>query len=108
MEIPSGLVLGNSLFSNIGPKIPVKISMIGDLESNISTNINKYGINNAIINVNVEITAFERVILPMYTKETVVKSKIPISIKIIQGAITNYYISGIDNNSKLNILPNSN
>lgn len=108
MEIPSGLVLGNSLFSNIGPKIPVKISMIGDLESNISTNINKYGINNAIINVNVEITAFERVILPMYTKETVVKSKIPISIKIIQGAIPNYYISGIDNNSKLNILPNSN
>lgn len=107
MEIPSGVVLGNPMFANMGPRIPVKISMIGNLESTISTKVDKYGINNAIITVNVDIVASEQVILPLRTKKIVVKNKIPIAMKVIQGVVPNYYMGGLDTNSSLYSLPAS-
>ena len=107
MEIPSGIILGNPMFANMGPKIPVKISMIGNLESTISTKVDKYGINNAIITINVDIEASEQVILPLRTKKIVVKNKIPIAMKVIQGVVPNYYIGGIDTNSLLYSMPTS-
>lgn len=105
MEIPTGIITGNSLLSNIGPKIPVKISMIGDLESSVSTSVDKYGINNAIITVNVDIVVSEQVILPMHAKKITIKNQIPIAMKVIQGVVPNYYIDGIDANSNLYSTP---
>ena len=105
MEIPSGVILGNSLFANMGPKIPVKIAMIGNLESTVSTKVDKYGINNAIITINVDIEASEQVILPIHTEKIVIKNKIPIAMKVIQGVVPNYYIGGLDSNSNLYTLP---
>lgn len=101
MEIPTGLITGNSLLSNIGPKIPVKISMIGDLDSNISTSVDKYGINNAIITINVNIDVSQQVILPTYTKKITISNQIPIAMKIIQGVVPNYYLDGLNANSNL-------
>lgn len=108
MEIPSGVILGNSLFSNMGPKIPVKISMIGNLESSVSTKVDKYGINNAIITINVDIEASEQIILPLHTKKIVIKNRIPIAMKVIQGIVPNYYMGGLDSNSNLYTLPTDN
>ena len=108
MEIPSGVILGNSLFANMGPKIPVKISMIGNLESSVSTKVDKYGINNAIITINVDIEASEQIILPLHSKKIVIKNKIPIAMKVIQGVVPNYYMGGLDSNSNLYTLPTDN
>lgn len=105
MEIPTGLITGNSLLSNVGPKIPVKISMIGDLESSVSTSVDKYGINNAIITINVNIDVSEQVILPMHTKKITISNKIPIAMKVIQGIVPNYYLGGLNANSSLYSLP---
>lgn len=101
MEIPTGVITGNSLLSNIGPKIPVKISMIGELESNISTEVEKYGINNAVITISVDIHVSEQIILPMYSKKITVSNKVPIAMKIIQGVVPNYYLDGLNQNSGL-------
>lgn len=101
MEIPTGVITGNSLLANIGPTIPVKISMIGDLESNISTDVEKYGINNAIITVNVNVVVSEQIILPMYSKKITISNKIPIAMKVIQGVVPNYYLDGLNANSFL-------
>lgn len=105
MEIPTGLITGNSLLSNIGPKIPVKISMIGDLDSNVSTSVDKYGINNAIITINVNIDVSQRVILPTYTKKITISNQIPIAMKVIQGVVPNYYLDGLNANSNLYSMP---
>lgn len=101
MEIPSGVVFSNSLLSNLGPRIPVKLSMVGDLESNISTKIDRYGINNAVITVYVDVQVSEQVILPMYTKKTMINSRIPIAMKVIQGIVPDYYMGGNITNSEL-------
>lgn len=90
-EIPSGVIFNNALLSNLGPKIPVRINLNGDVITNINTEVNDYGINNALIKVNVTVKVYMQVIIPFNTKEIVVKSDIPIVMKIIKGEVPSYY-----------------
>ena len=93
-EIPFGAFLGNSLISNIGPKIPVKFNLLGDVNTDIRTNVKEYGINNALLEVSIEITVNFRVNLPFISNTITVNNIIPISMKIIQGNIPNFYTGG--------------
>ncbi len=95
-EIPSGIVFNNSLLSNIGPKIPVKLNLVGDIVSNIKTQVTNYGINNAMIEVSINMEVTEQVILPFASKKITVITNIPVAIKLIQGSVPNYYFNGID------------
>ena len=93
-EIPTGIIFNNALLSNIGPKIPVKLQLIGDVLTDIDTNVIDYGINNAIIEVDIKITINEQVLLPYSSKQISVTEKIPLALKLIQGKIPNYYSNG--------------
>ncbi|MDD6878896.1 MAG: sporulation protein YunB [bacterium] len=90
-EIPIGIVTSNSFLSNFGPKIPIKVSLLGDLESEIKTDVMNYGINNALIKISISITVTERIILPLITKDFQISCEVPIAMKMIQGSIPNYY-----------------
>lgn len=98
-EIPSGVIFNNSVLANIGPKIPVKLSIIGDIVSTVNTKVTNYGINNAMIEVNIIVEVEEMVILPVTTKRIKVETSIPVAIKLIEGQVPNYYFNGIDKNS---------
>lgn len=100
-EIPIGVIFNNSFLSNLGPKIPVKFSLIGDISTGISTKLKNYGINSALIEVNLNIEVNQKVILPFISKNIKVKESVPISIKLMQGNIPNYYINGFTANSSL-------
>ena len=94
-NIPTGVIFGNTILSNIGPKIPVKFSLIGSVTSNINTKITNYGINNALIEVYVDISVELEVILPLMTDNVLVTSSIPIAIKLVQGNIPEYFASNL-------------
>ena len=98
-EIPSGVIFDNAILANIGPKIPVKLSIIGDIVSTVNTKVTNYGINNALIEVSIIVEVEEMVILPITTKKIKVESSIPVAIKLIQGTVPEYYFNGIDKNS---------
>ena len=93
-EIPSWVVFKNSRLTNIGPKIPVKLTLIGDIDSDIKTKVTNYGINNALIKVNVYVHVVEQVILPISSKKVDVEMNIPLAVKLIQGQIPEYYLNG--------------
>lgn len=92
-QVPSGIIFNNGLLANLGPKIPVKLSLIGDITTDIVTDIKEYGINNAVIELGVKIIAEEQVILPFDTKQIQVETVVPISIKIINGTVPGYYFN---------------
>ena len=92
-EIPLGVVFNNALLRNMGPKIGVKISPIGDVITELQTAVKPYGINNALVEVTVCITSNVRIILPLGSKEMQVKNMIPISINIVNGNIPEAYIA---------------
>ncbi|MCI6002398.1 MAG: sporulation protein YunB [Tenericutes bacterium] len=110
-EIPIG-VYSNSIFlSNLGPKIPVKMQLIGDVISSISTNVKEYGINNALIEVGVTIELNSRVFLPYISNDIKIKGTIPIALKLIQGKIPSYYLNGFKSDSNIitsSIIPQNN
>jgi len=90
-EIPFGAFLNNSLISNIGPKIPVKFNLLGNVNTELKTNVKEYGINNALLEVSVEVSVDMRVNLPFVSNKITITSSLPISVKMIQGTIPDFY-----------------
>ena len=104
-EVSSGLIFNNSLLSNIGPKIPVKISLLGDATSNVSSEVTNYGINNALIEVYVNISIKEKVILPFYEDTINIESKVPVAIKLVTGTVPKYYVNGMNESTPSLVVP---
>ncbi len=104
-EISSGLIFNNSLLSNLGPKIPVKISLLGDATGSVSSEVKNYGINNALIEVYVNLSIKEQVILPFYEDVIEVESKIPVAMKIVTGSVPNYYANGLNESTPSLAIP---
>ena len=104
-KVPSGIVFNNALLANLGPKIPVRFSLIRDIIANIQTNVTNYGINNALIDVKMSLKLNQKVILPISTRNISVEVTVPIALKIVQGVVPEYYFNGFTTNSELFTLP---
>ena len=104
-EIPLGVISNNIFLSNFGPKIPVKLNIIGDVVSNIKSDIKEYGINNALIQISISINITEKIIIPFMSDTINVKTDIPISLKIMQGYIPSYYGGFFSKNSGILSIP---
>ena len=104
-EIPIGVVFKNSVLANVGPKIPIKMHYLGDVNSNIKTKITPYGINNAMVEVGIHLEMTAQIILPFLTDKMSLNCDIPIAIKMIQGNIPSYYGSGLLKDSSIYSIP---
>lgn len=98
-EISQGMIFKNSLLSNIGPVIPIKMNFIGQVTSSIKSSIKSYGINNVYVELYIHIEIKQRVTMPLRTEDIIVDSDIPLAIQVIQGQIPNYYQNPIINES---------
>ena len=101
VEVPLGIVTGSNLLYNIGPKIPVKLSLIGDVSTGFSTEVVEYGINNALLKLMIDIKVDTKIILPIISDNLTIECSIPIAMKVVQGTIPNYYINGFTTKSNI-------
>ena len=90
--IASGNISGNMFTNNLGPKIPIKFSMSGDTISTISNKIQEYGINNALIEIRINVKINMIVNMPYISRKVTIKTSVPIASRIIQGNIPGYYL----------------
>lgn len=104
-KIPMGVITKNTILSNIGPSIPIRLHYIGDVNSNITTEIVPYGINNALVKIGVKLQMTAQIILPFMTDKMILECDIPLAIKMIQGTVPNYYGSGLVKDSSLYSIP---
>lgn len=104
-EIPVGAITNNSFLSNLGPKIPVKLNLVGSVECGINTKVKDYGINNVVLEVSVNANVSEQVVLPFTSKTISISTDIPIAMKIIEGKVPDYYSNGINENSSSFSIP---
>lgn len=104
-EIPSGLIFDNAFFNNLGPKIPVRLNLVGDIISEITTNVSNYGINNALIEIKINLKLTEQVILPITASRIEIDVSVPLALKIIQGTVPNYYLNGLSGSSSVVAIP---
>ena len=99
--IPFGIATGSSLLYNLGPKIPVKLSLLGDVITGFSTDVTEYGINNALIKLMIDVKVDTRIILPIISEEITINANIPIAMKVVQGKIPDYYMNGFTSRSNI-------
>ena len=90
-QIPFGVITNTPIIADIGPKIPVKTSLIGSVISNVRTEITPYGINNALLKIYIEVTVTEQVILPFISKRINISLEVPVLMKLINGNVPNVY-----------------
>lgn len=93
-EVPSGVIFDNVLLNNIFPKIPVRLSLVGNIFCRINTDVKEYGINNALIKVNINVTVEVKILLPFISNNATIEVDIPILMKVIEGNVPSYYFDG--------------
>lgn len=93
-EVPITSVYNNTFLTNLAPKVPVKLKIIGNIDSNIRTEIKNYGINNALIEVYADISVQLHVILPFLSDEITVKNSVPLAIKMFNGNVPEFFSNG--------------
>jgi sporulation protein YunB len=91
----------NIFFSNLGPKVPIKLILDGNVITSLQTDVKEYGYNSALIEISVRIEANTEVILPFKTTNEKIVNIVPISIKIVEGdvspLINSNYVSKTNN-----------
>ena len=93
LGISIGNITGNSLLANVGPRIPLKIEMVSNVNVEIKNEVTEYGMNNALMEVFLEITVNPVIVMPFMSEEIKVVNKVPLSTEIIQGEIPEGYFS---------------
>ena len=92
-EVPFGVIFNNAMLSNLGPIIKLKFLFISSVISKIETEVKPYGINNAYLEMRVNISVTGRIILPFVSEEVTINNVIPITISIVSGKVPEAYIS---------------
>ena len=101
LMVPYGTVSNSLLFTNLGPKIPVKVKFMGSILTCVKTKITDYGINNALIEVYTTIDISTLVITPVSSKRNNRNFEILVASKIIEGKIPDYYGGTLEKNSNV-------
>lgn len=90
-EISLSSLQKSSLFAYYGPIIPIKLSFMGYVDTNISLQVREYGINNVIVEVDVEVLVHNMITMPISSRIHSTKVRQVLSLDIIQGEVPNYY-----------------
>ncbi len=90
-DVSLGSVRGSTLFANVGPTIPVKLSFLGQIQSDIDVDIQEYGINNVLIKIYLVLNIKEQISMPFSSDRVDISIKEPIIIDLLQGNIPHYY-----------------
>lgn len=96
-EVPMSIIYDVPILVGIGPKVPFKLDVLGNVKTNVITNIKEYGINNSLVEVILNMKINIQIILPFSSKNIVIESNVPLKTKVIQGKIPTYYGGIISN-----------
>ncbi|HEU5139434.1 MAG TPA: sporulation protein YunB [Bacillales bacterium] len=94
--IPLGLATRNSLLANLGPQVPVRFQVIGNVESNPVEKRETIGINTIHLRIYLHISVSIRAIIPFATEAQTVTNNVPL-VNVTFSADTPIYYGGNGN-----------
>lgn len=105
LDVPLGIVSNNPMFMNLGPKLPIKVELSDVALGNVRTKVRDFGINNALIEVYLEVTINTSIIYPFEILEESSNFEALISSTVIQGVVPSFYNGTINSKSDTINLP---
>lgn len=91
--IPFGSITGIKWISGFGPKIPLKTSLSGAIQTKIRNEFDEAGINQTVHRLYLDITCNVNILTPYEIIETQVVSEMVLSENIIIGGVPNVYLN---------------
>ncbi|GAF65814.1 hypothetical protein BTS2_2713 [Bacillus sp. TS-2] len=103
-SIPLGHATGNAFLANLGPKIPIELTAIADVDIDFRKDVQTTGINNTMIIIALDLKVNAKIIIPFTTLENPVVTTIPFAMTFIPGEVPQYY-SGSGGGGMIPALP---
>ena len=101
LNVPYGIASNNIFFSNLGPKIPVKVKFVGSILTGVKSKVTSYGINNSLIEVFTTINISTLIVTPVSKKRITRTYEVLVASKIIEGSIPQIYGGVLEKNSNI-------
>lgn len=101
-----GSFTGFKLLSGKGPGVPIRISSIGNVETDLRSEFTAQGINQTLHRVYLQIECQVSILTPYDDITEKIKNQVLIAENVIVGKIPNTYynIEGIDTNSAIEFI----
>lgn len=91
LTVPFFIASDNIIISSLGPKVKFKYEIMNNVKGKIKTKVTDFGVNNALVEMYFELEIGYLVVIPMNKKESVLKTEILISSKVINGKVPTFY-----------------
>lgn len=105
-SVPLGSFSGIPLLNGLGPKITIKMTPVGSINTKFNSIFTSQGINQTCHQIYIDITANISVLLPGVDKTVTVNTQYLISESIIIGKVPQVYFNSNNTlNSQLNLIP---
>ena len=101
-----GSFTGFSLLSGKGPGVPIRISTIGNVETDLRSEFSAQGINQTLHRVYLQVICEVSILTPYNSITEKITNQVLIAENVIVGKIpsTYYNLNGLDNNSAIDII----
>ena len=106
IKITIGSFTGSKLLSGRGPGIPIKISSIGNVETDLRSEFSAQGINQTLHRVYLQVDCEVSILTPYNTISEKISNQVLLIENVIVGKIpsTYYNLEGIDSSNALDII----
>lgn len=101
LTVPFFIASDNIIISSLGPKVKFKYEIMNNVKGKIKTKVTDFGVNNALVEMYFELEIGYLVVIPMNKKESVLKTEILISSKVINGKVPIFYGKNIFKESSI-------
>jgi sporulation protein YunB len=93
LQIPLGSLLGNALFLNRGPKIPVEVSMLSSSVAGFRSELTSAGINQTRHQIRLDISVQISLLMPWRTIGSSVETEVLVAETVIVGQVPDSYMN---------------
>ncbi|GIN19821.1 MAG TPA: sporulation protein YunB [Bacillus bacterium] len=90
-SFPLGQATNIALLGNLGPRIPIRFTPVGSVNTNVETKVEQYPINNMFVTVSVQVSVVVQIIIPFGTEQAIVEQEVPIAIGLYPGDVPQFY-----------------
>ncbi len=97
IRLPLGYFFGLNYFFSKGIRVPIDLEVVGNQDVVIEKNIESYGLNTTILEINMVISIRIKSVIPFQTNMVQTKISIPVALEILNNDIP-YYLGDIVKN----------
>ena len=91
LMLPIGMVSNYVFLNNLGPRLPIIFHFVNSVFTNVKTKMTNYGINNALVEIYLEVSLNYELITPVNFENKNINFNIMLGSKIINGTVPNWY-----------------